>query len=41
MSRFFIEVVTFVGFGSHFGTILGGLGATLVIFGGLGDMLEI
>ena len=26
----FIEVVTFVGFGLLFGTILGGLGATLV-----------
>ena len=29
MSRVFIEVVTFVGFGLLFGTILGGLGVTL------------
>ena len=29
MSRFFIEVVTSVGFGGLCGTILGGLGVTL------------
>ena len=29
MARFFIEVMTFVGFGLLFGTILGGLGVTL------------
>ena len=40
MSPFFLEVLTFVGFGSHFGTILGGVGTALVIFEGLGIILE-